>query len=89
MALGASPANILAQFLVEALSLSVAGGLMGVAAGIAVARWIAQSYQWLTLIQPQVIAIAVGFSAVVGILFGIYPARRASELDPIEALRFE
>jgi putative ABC transport system permease protein len=89
MALGASPWNILAQFLVEALSLSVAGGLIGVAAGIAVARWIAQSYHWLTIIQPHVIAIAVGFSAAVGIVFGSYPARRASELDPIEALRFE
>jgi putative ABC transport system permease protein len=89
MALGANPGNILAQFLVEALSLSVAGGLIGVVAGVAVARWIAQSYHWLTLIQPQVIAVAVGFSGAVGIVFGIYPARKASELDPIEALRFE
>ena len=89
LAVGASPNDILAQFLVEALSLSVAGGLVGVGAGLGVARWIALQFHWLTVIQPHVIAVAVGFSALVGIVFGLYPARRASRLDPIEALRFE
>jgi putative ABC transport system permease protein len=89
MALGAAPGHILAQFLVEAVSLSLAGGLMGVAAGIGISRIIAAQFHWTTLIQPDVIAVAVGFSAAVGIVFGMYPAARASRLDPIEALRFE
>jgi putative ABC transport system permease protein len=89
MAVGAEPHHILTQFLVEALSLSIAGGLIGVLAGIGVAAWIAARFQWPTLIQPDVIAVSVAFSALVGIVFGIYPARRASRLDPIDALRFE
>jgi putative ABC transport system permease protein len=89
MAVGAEPHHILMQFLVEALSLSVAGGLIGVIAGVGIARWIAARFQWPTLIQPDVIAVSVAFSALVGIVFGIYPARRASQLDPIDALRFE
>jgi putative ABC transport system permease protein len=89
MAVGAEPHHILTQFLVEALSLSIAGGLIGVGTGIGVAAWIAARFQWPTLIQPNVIAVSVAFSALVGIVFGIYPARRASQLDPIDALRFE
>jgi putative ABC transport system permease protein len=89
MAIGATPVDILAQFLVEAVSLSVAGGLVGVGAGLGVSRWIASQFHWVTLIQPQVIVVAVGFSAAVGIVFGMYPASRASRLDPIDALRFE
>jgi putative ABC transport system permease protein len=89
MALGAAPTDILAQFLVEALTLSMAGGLLGVGAGIGIARWIAHQFRWMTIIQPQVILIAVGFSAAVGIVFGLYPASRASALDPIDALRTE
>ena len=77
------------QFLIEALSLSVAGGLIGVALGVGAAVWIAARLQWPMLIQPDVIAVSVGFSAIVGIVFGIYPARKASQLDPIDALRFE
>jgi putative ABC transport system permease protein len=89
MAVGAEPHHILTQFLIEALSLSVAGGLIGVAAGVGVATWLAGRFHWPILIQPDVITISVGFSAVVGIVFGIYPARKASQLDPIDALRFE
>ncbi|HZU84569.1 MAG TPA: ABC transporter permease, partial [Polyangiaceae bacterium] len=77
------------QFLVEALTLSVAGGVIGVAVGVGVAGWLARRFQWPTLIQPDVIAMSVGFSAIVGVVFGIYPARKASRLDPIDALRFE
>jgi putative ABC transport system permease protein len=89
MAVGAEPHHILMQFLIEALSLSVAGGLIGVAFGVGTATWLAQRFQWPVLVQPDVIAVSVGFSGLVGIVFGIYPARKASQLDPIDALRFE
>lgn len=89
MAIGATPAAILAQFLVEALVLSLIGGLLGVAAGTGVAQWIGDSFGWPVLLQPDIILISVGFSALVGIGFGLYPARKAAALDPIEALRFE
>jgi putative ABC transport system permease protein len=89
MAVGAEPHHILMQFLIEALSLSVAGGLIGVGIGVGTATWLAGRFHWPVLVQPQVIAVSVGFSALVGIVFGIYPARKASQLDPIDALRFE
>jgi putative ABC transport system permease protein len=89
MAVGAKPAHILAQFLIEALSLSTAGGLIGVAIGVGVASWLAQRFHWPVLVQPDVITISVAFSALVGVVFGLYPARKASQLDPIDALRFE
>jgi putative ABC transport system permease protein len=89
MAVGAEPHHILTQFLIEALSLSVAGGLIGVAAGVGTAAWLAKRFHWPVLIQPDVIAVSVGFSALVGIVFGLYPAQKASQLDPIDALRFE
>ncbi len=89
MAVGAEPHHILMQFLIEALSLSVAGGMIGVAGGIGTAAWLANRFHWPVLVQPNVIAVSVGFSALVGIAFGIYPARKASRLDPIDALRFE
>ncbi len=89
MAVGAEPHHILTQFLIEALALSLAGGLIGVAGGIGAATWLANRFQWPVLLQPDVIGVSVGFSALVGVAFGIYPARKASRLDPIEALRFE
>jgi putative ABC transport system permease protein len=89
MAVGARPRDILAQFLVEALTLSGAGGVIGVLLGVGVARWLGSSMGWPVLIRPDIIVISVVFSAVIGIAFGIYPARKASQLDPIEALRFE
>jgi putative ABC transport system permease protein len=89
MAVGAKPKHILLQFLIEALSLSTAGGLIGVAIGIGVATWLAGKFGWPMLIQPEIISLSVGFSALVGIVFGMYPARKASQLDPIDALRFE
>jgi putative ABC transport system permease protein len=89
MAVGAEPHHILTQFLIEALTLSVAGGMIGVASGIGTAAWLANRFHWPVLVQPNVIAVSVGFSAFVGIAFGIYPARKASQLDPIDALRFE
>jgi putative ABC transport system permease protein len=89
MAVGARRFDILTQFLIEALTLSIAGGIIGVAAGLLTAKQLASQFNWPLLIRPQIMMIAVGFSAVVGIGFGLYPARKASRLDPIEALRFE
>ncbi len=89
MALGAKPRNILLQFLIEALMLSIAGGLIGVALGVGTATWLAARFKWPMLIQPNVIIVSVAFSAFVGVVFGLYPARKASQLDPIDALRFE
>ena len=89
MAVGAKPHNIQAQFLVEALSLSCAGGLIGIALGLAFGRILANSLHWPLLVRPDIIVISVLFSALVGVVFGFYPAQKASRLDPIEALRFE
>ncbi len=89
MAIGAKPASILLQFLIEALVLSLAGGLIGVALGVGVATYLAGKFHWPMQIQVDVIAVSVGFSALVGVVFGLYPARKASQLDPIDALRYE
>jgi putative ABC transport system permease protein len=89
MAVGAKPWLILAQFLVEASTLSLAGGMVGVALGLWVAADLAHRFGWPMLVSPEVILVAVGFSACVGVGFGLYPAQRASRLDPIEALRYE
>ena len=89
MAVGANPADILAQFLVEALTLATAGGVAGIAFGLMTAKRLAAQFGWPMLIRSDVIVIAVGFSAAVGVVFGLYPARKASRLDPIDALRFE
>jgi putative ABC transport system permease protein len=89
MAVGARRRDILAQFLMEALALSLAGGIIGVALGVLLAEQLASRFQWPLLVRPDIIFISVGFSALVGIGFGLYPARKASRLDPIDALRFE
>ncbi|MHB8419454.1 MAG: ABC transporter permease [Myxococcales bacterium] len=89
MAIGAKPRDVLMQFLVEALALSTTGGLAGVAIGLGAGFWGSQRLGWPLVVQPAVIAIAVGFSGVVGVIFGLYPAYKASRLDPIEALRYE
>jgi putative ABC transport system permease protein len=89
MAVGARARDIQLQFLVEALALSVSGGLIGVATGLGIAGWLASAFGWSMLIRPDVILIAVGFSGLVGVGFGFYPALKASRLDPITALRFE
>lgn len=89
MAIGARPYDIMTQFLIEALTLSAIGGLIGMGLGVLVARWLATTFGWQTLIRSDIIVIAVAVSAGVGILFGLYPARKASLLDPIDALRYE
>jgi putative ABC transport system permease protein len=89
MAVGAKPRNILAQFLIEALTLSLAGGVIGLLLGVGAAQRMAAQFGWPMLVRPDIVVIAVSFSALVGIVFGLYPARKASRLDPIEALRYE
>jgi len=89
MAVGARSQDILLQFLVEALSLSAAGGAVGVALGLGLAMRLATSFGWPVLFRPDVVVIAVLFSGLVGVGFGLYPAQKASRLDPIQALRFE
>jgi putative ABC transport system permease protein len=89
LAVGARPRDIRGQFLIEATTLSVLGGAAGAALGIGAAIIIASFAGWPTLVQPESIALAIGFSGLVGIFFGFYPAQRAARLDPIEALRHE
>jgi putative ABC transport system permease protein len=89
MAIGARGRDVLLQFLVEAVVLSLIGGAFGIGLGMLGARIIAESFQWPTRVSSDAIAIAFGCSAAIGVFFGYYPARRAAQLDPIEALRFE
>jgi len=89
MAVGARGKDILMQFLVEAVTLSLIGGAIGIAFGLVGTYAIAYFAGWRTLIDPTAIVVAFGFAAAVGIFFGFYPARKAAGLDPIEALRYE
>jgi putative ABC transport system permease protein len=89
MAVGAKPRNILLQFLVEAMTLSTLGGLLGLSLGVVGSRVVATSLGWATLVRPDIVVLAIAFSAFVGIGFGLYPAYKASRLDPIDALRYE
>ena len=89
MAVGAKPRDILAQFLVEALTLSLAGGFLGVVLGVGGAHWLVLRFGWSTLVREDIIVMALVFSVLVGVGFGLYPALKASRLDPINALRFE
>ncbi len=89
MAVGAHGSDILTQFLIEAVTLSSVGGLIGIICGIGASRILSAYAHWPTLISISSIAIAFLFSAAVGIFFGFYPARKAAALDPIEALRYE
>src|ERR1700730_4049375 len=89
MAIGAKGKDIRAQFLVEALVLAIAGGTLGIFFGLGIQKAVARFAGWPVAVQPQAIALAFIFSALVGIAFGFYPALKASQLDPIEALRYE
>ena len=89
MAVGARTRDILGQFLVEAVTLSLIGGLAGVALGMAAAFGVAQLAGWRIVIAPQAVLLAVAFAFVIGVFFGFYPARKAARLNPVEALRFE
>src|SRR6266545_3311948 len=84
MAIGAKPRSILTQFMVEAVALSVIGGLFGVGFGVGAASYLAARFEWPMLLQIDMMVVAVVFSAFVGIGFGLYPAYKASRLDPIQ-----
>jgi len=89
MAVGARTRDILGQFLVEAVTLSLIGGIAGVALGMAAAAAIASFAGWRVLLSPEAVGLAVAFAFVIGVFFGFYPARKAARLNPVEALRFE
>jgi putative ABC transport system permease protein len=89
MACGARRRDIRWQFLIEALTLALAGGFAGALLGAAAAIAIALQAGWPILISPWAIVLACGFAGLIGISFGLYPALRAARLDPIVALRFE
>ena len=89
LALGARGSDVRTQFLVESVVMAVAGGLIGVALGFAASAAIAAVTGWSTVIAAPTVLLALGFAGAVGVFFGFYPARRASGLDPIEALRYE
>ncbi len=89
MAVGATSKDIMLQFLVESGMLSMTGGFAGVLFGTILSRILSRAFEWQTVVLPGSIALAFGFSALVGIVFGLYPAYKASLLNPIEALRYE
>lgn len=89
MAVGAKGQDVLWQFLVEAVVLCFVGGLIGVGVASLLAWGLTELLQWPTTMSPDAVAISVGFAAVIGVVFGFYPAWKAAQLDPIESLRFE
>ena len=88
-AVGAKTKDILAQFLVEAVTLSVAGGIVGIILGLTASGLISYFADWSTVVSPGSILLAFVFSALVGVSFGYYPARKAAFMDPIQALHYE
>ena len=89
MAVGGKGRHILAQFLAESLVLATSGGVIGMVLGISVTQFLAQRFGWSLPIRPEVIVLALGFSVLVGVGFGLFPAHKASRFDPIVALRYE
>ena len=89
MAIGARGRDVLLQFLVEAVVLSLFGGSIGIGLGFALSQGVTFWMQWPTAVSPNAVAVAFGFAAATGVFFGFYPARKAAALDPIDALRFE
>ncbi len=89
MAVGAKGWHIMLQFLAEAVVLASFGGLIGIGLGVGAANIVRKTANWPVLIQPEAVVVAFLFAAAIGIFFGFWPARKASRLDPIEALRYE
>ncbi len=88
-AIGARPRDILAQFVVESFTISLMGGISGIVIGVVLARLVAAYAGWPTVITLSSLVISTGVSMTVGLVSGIYPARRAAGLNPVEALRYE
>jgi putative ABC transport system permease protein len=89
MAIGAKSRDVLLQFLVESIALSLVGGGIGIALGFSLAEGMARWMSWPAKVPPNAVAMAFGFAAATGVFFGFYPAQKAARLDPIDALRFE
>jgi putative ABC transport system permease protein len=89
MAVGAKRRHILMQFLIEAMTLGLVGGILGIIVGVVGARVMTFVAGWPTIISPSSIVVASVFSLAVGLFFGLYPANKASRLNPIDALRYE
>ncbi len=89
LAVGARSGDILLQFLTEAVTLSVLGGLVGIGTGLAISQLVSAKLGWPTLVSSSSIMLSFAFSGAIGIFFGFYPARKAAQLDPIDALRYE
>jgi putative ABC transport system permease protein len=89
MAVGAKTRDIRFQFLIEALSLALMGGIIGIILGVTTSEILSRVAGWTTIVSPFSIILAFGFSGLVGIFFGFYPAYKASLLHPIDALRYE
>ena len=88
-AIGARRYDIVRQFLIESVLISVGGGLLGIAFGVGLSWVIAAVAEWNTIVTSISVIVAFGVSVCVGVLFGIYPAMKAAQIDPIEALRYE
>jgi putative ABC transport system permease protein len=89
LAVGAHGRDVLLQFLIEAVILSSLGGIIGIVLGVGFSELVSLRTGWPILVSPTSVVVAVAFSAAVGVFFGYYPARKAAQLDPIEALRYE
>jgi putative ABC transport system permease protein len=89
LSVGARDVDVLVQFLVEAIVLSVVGGALGVGTGFTASYVVGRTMNWSTPVTPEAVLLAFGFAAGVGVFFGLYPARKAAGLNPIDALRHE